>query len=143
MWSYIVPLLTFAAIIVLYCLKPTKNQNRPRKTLQVIPNPLAELPPEVRIQIFKHYFAAYRPEHYYREFRYKEACTLNLLIVLRGDPDSRLYYEALEQYHLSSHLLCGGRGNDTFNMAPAWAIQSIKDVTFGPRYVWFPPYSEA
>jgi hypothetical protein len=139
MWYYFLALLALVIIVIVCYSELAIKANRSSKTQQATLNSLAKLPAEVRIQIFKHYFAAFRPERYYREYRYKEAWSLNLLIALRGDSDLKQYFEASEQYRTSSHLLLHHeRGIETFKKAPSWAIQSIKDVTFGPRYVWSP-----
>jgi hypothetical protein len=118
-----------------YKVPSISNSPSKGKALKVPPNFLARFAPEIRLQIFKDYFASFRPQRLYKESHYKEEWSLHLLNALRVCQDQTLYGEALEQYHKSSHFLFDGRSaNKVFleSLQP-WAVQSIKHITFGPR----------
>jgi hypothetical protein len=67
---------------------------------------LARFVPEIRLQIFKHYFAMFRPESCYRESHYRNIESANLLNALKdGLPNEKLYQEALGQYRKSHQLV--------------------------------------
>jgi hypothetical protein len=115
----------------------TSNSLSNGKVPKVLPNFLARFAPEIRLQIFKHYFASFRPQRLYEQSHYKEEWSLQLLNLLRVCQDQTLYGEALEQYHKSSHFLFNGwSASKVFleSLQP-WAVQSIQHITFGPRYV--------
>jgi hypothetical protein len=98
---------------------------------------LARFVPEIRLQIFKHYFAMFRPESCYRESHYRNIESANLLNALNdGLPNEKLYQEALGQYRKSHQfglLLSGeGIGKEYLDKLEAGVFQSLKDITFGP-----------
>ena len=100
-------------------------------------NYLARFAPEIRLQIFKHYFTAFRPERIYRESHYKGHYFKNLLNALHDGSNQRQYEEALEQYQKASHLslLLHGAdvGKDFVDNLELSALSSLKEITFGPR----------
>jgi hypothetical protein len=98
---------------------------------------LARFVPEIRLQIFQHYFAMFRPESCYRESHYRNIESANLLNALNdGLPNEKLYQEALGQYRKSHQfglLLSGeGIGKGYLDKLEAGVFQSLKDITFGP-----------
>jgi hypothetical protein len=100
-------------------------------------NYLARFAPEIRLQIFKHYFTAFRPERIYQESHYKGHYSENLLNALHDGSNQRQYEEALEQYQKASHLSLLLHGADVGkdfvdNLEPS-ALSSLKELTFGPR----------
>jgi hypothetical protein len=78
--------LYLAIFVVVFIRQLAKEETLRHKVQRATPNPLEKLPAEVRIEIFKHYFATFRPERIYRECHYKESDTLTLLIALRDNP---------------------------------------------------------
>jgi len=105
-------------------------------------NYLASFVPEIRLQIFKYYFASFRPERYYREAHYRNIDSMSLLHALKnGRANQTLYQEALDQYHKSHQLgllIEGERvGRGYIDDMKAGVFQLLKDITFGPGYVLF------